>query len=236
MVHSIRYRLAVPAAALANQLLTFLRNGKRVSLSREEYRHCVFSFSQFGEDLIVSTILAERGVSRGIYVDVGAYHPQMFSNTLLLRKQGFRGVNIDMSPRKISHFQRERPEDWNVCAAVSDGVYSFETVDAGETTEAIKLVDAFDGSRYTTPLADILAKSPYADKPIDYLNIDCEGHDYSVLRSIPLETYRPIVITIEAFDAARGQATRQYLEAAGYELRAIAGLTQVFAKRAGNAG
>lgn len=231
MISSLRNRVGNAVAAMTNVILTWLRNGKPVSFTREEYRHCVFSFSQFGEDLLVRDILTGYGTIQGIYVDVGAYHPQMFSNTLLLHKAGYRGVNIDMNPHKVRMFERDRPGDWNVCAAVSDGEYAFETVHTGETTEAIELIHADEASPRTVTLASILEASPYAGRAIDYLNIDCEGHDLAVLRSIPLDTYRPKVITIEALCPRSGDETRRYLEAANYEFRAIACLTSVFVRR-----
>ena len=35
---------------------------------------------------------------------------------------------------------------------------------------------------------------------INFLNIDCEGHDYSILNSINLEFYNPDLICIETHD------------------------------------
>lgn len=71
LISSLRYRSGVVIASLANALLTRLRNGRAVNLTREEFRHCVISFSQFGEDLIVRQILFSRGIQCGTYVDVG---------------------------------------------------------------------------------------------------------------------------------------------------------------------
>lgn len=224
-------RGALFGAALANYLLTRLRNGNPVNLTREEFRHCVLSFSQFGKDLIVHQILTSRSIQRGTYVDVGAYHPAMFSNTLLLWKAGFVGVIIDMNPGKVRAFERARPRDWNVCAAVANGNYSYESVNTGDTTEAIRLVEGDERSMRTGRLDDILTASPYASKPVVYLNIDCEGHDLNVLQSLALATYRPTVITIEALNADAGEATVQYLRDAGYDWHGLAGLTHIFVRR-----
>ena len=42
-----------------------------------------YSFSQFGEDLAIRQFAIRFGLEKGIYVDVGAYHPIVVSNTLL---------------------------------------------------------------------------------------------------------------------------------------------------------
>ena len=55
-----------------------------------------------------------------IYVDVGCYHPIHWSNTLLLHKRGWKGVNVDLDKSRITEFERLRPGDYNVLAAVSD--------------------------------------------------------------------------------------------------------------------
>ena len=53
--------------------------------------HAVLSYSQEGEDLILQRIFATR--ERGFYVDVGAHHPQRFSNTYKFYRGGWRGIN-----------------------------------------------------------------------------------------------------------------------------------------------
>jgi hypothetical protein len=47
----------------------------------------------------------------GVYVDVGAFDPVQFSNTLLLRQHGWRGVNVDPNAAQIEKFRRFRPAD-----------------------------------------------------------------------------------------------------------------------------
>jgi hypothetical protein len=89
-------------AGVANGGMTLLRDRVNVKLSREEVRFSKLSFSQFGEDLAVSRWLDEQFPDAPhIYVDAGAFHPIHFSNTLLLKKRGWWGINIDMVASKI---------------------------------------------------------------------------------------------------------------------------------------
>ena len=55
---------------------------------------------------------------KGIYVDVGSYHPIRISNTLNLYKNGWTGINIDISKKTIDLFKVARPNDVNLNLAV----------------------------------------------------------------------------------------------------------------------
>ena len=57
-------------------------------------------YSQFGEDTILRELLGKK--RGGVYVDVGCYHPRKFSNTYLLHRRGWSGVNIDMEDQHCS--------------------------------------------------------------------------------------------------------------------------------------
>ena len=54
------------------------------------------------EDLIVLNYF--KDINDGYYVDVGCYHPIHLSNTFLLHKKGWNGVNIDISEYTIDLF------------------------------------------------------------------------------------------------------------------------------------
>jgi hypothetical protein len=76
------------------------------------------SYSQFGEDLWLADFFAEQPT--GLYVDVGAFDPFLFSNTLLLYRQGWHGINIEPHPDALARLQRFRPRDTNLGLAISD--------------------------------------------------------------------------------------------------------------------
>ena len=70
-------------------------------------------FSQFGEDRVLMEILKKK-MNKGFYVDVGCYHPKKHSNTYLLNKKGWKGINIDIEKKKIRVFEMARPNDINI--------------------------------------------------------------------------------------------------------------------------
>src|SRR5262249_5535323 len=86
---------------------------------RGEY--CQPSYAQEGEDLILSALLGfPDRKSKGFYVDVGAHHPRRYSNTFLFYLSGWSGINIDAMPGSMTPFQRERPRDTNIEAAIAE--------------------------------------------------------------------------------------------------------------------
>ena len=66
----------------------------------------------FGEDLIIKNFFKKK--SSGIYVDIGCYHPYDGSNTHLLFKKGWNGINIDLSELSIELFNVTRKNDLNL--------------------------------------------------------------------------------------------------------------------------
>ena len=53
-------------------------------------------YSQWGEDQFIIDFFKDK--KKGIYFDVGCFHPFMYSNTCLLHNKGWYGVNIDINP------------------------------------------------------------------------------------------------------------------------------------------
>ena len=78
-------------------------------------------YSQFGEDKILFEIIP-KNLSKGFYVDVGCFHPKKYSNTYMLHKRGWFGINIDMEEDKIKTFNLTRPNDFNYLGAISDKI------------------------------------------------------------------------------------------------------------------
>ena len=86
------------------------------------YRPKIFfprkSYSSYGEDEIILKFF--RNKKNGFYVDVGCYHPLVGSNTYLLYKKDWKGVNIDVNQLSIDLFKRARKNDENINIAISN--------------------------------------------------------------------------------------------------------------------
>jgi FkbM family methyltransferase len=167
------------------------------------------SFAQEGEDLVVARLFEQQ--ARGFYVDVGAHHPTRFSNTWLLYRRGWRGINVDATPGSMEAFRRKRPEDINLELAVSSEaghrrLYMFDEAALNSVSEELSAQRAKE-SHYSMsgtvdvlamPLRDVLSEHlPPRIDVIDLLSVDVEGHDLDVLQSNDWVKYRPRVVLVE---------------------------------------
>ncbi len=76
-------------------------------------------FHRWGRIYFSKNILLLNKIDKGFYVDVGACHPFMYSNTALLYESGWRGINIEPNPNLMKNFHNHRPLDVNVVKAIS---------------------------------------------------------------------------------------------------------------------
>lgn len=171
------------------------------------------SFSQYGEDLIISNFFKKIGVKNGTYLDIGAFHPRWLSNTHLLAKNGWSGtvVDIDQHKTKLFKFFREG------CIPVTGAVASlsspveikayffrrfFSEIDTLSEAEAIK-TKLRTGIKYderivnTYSINSILDKTIESFGKIDFINIDIEGIDEIILSEIDFSRFKITAICFE---------------------------------------
>ena len=203
---------------------------KKGPFPAEDWDHLRFSFSQFGEDLAVLSHFDKR---RGFYVDIGAHHPVRFSNTYLLHQKGWTGINVDANPNALEAFRMRRPRDINLHAALSDQVQQVEFSLYDESALCrIELKEGDPGSEgnaglpapikkialTTTTLTELLSKHLPPDQKVDFLNVDCEGHDVQVLRSNDWKRFRPELVSVEDWENGSQTTIDTLLQSQGYEL------------------
>ena len=75
------------------------------------------SVSQFGEDKFLEAHFFNQAT--GFYVDVGGFHPYMYSNTYLFYRKGWHGINIEPNPASFPAFLKHRRRDINLQLAIS---------------------------------------------------------------------------------------------------------------------
>jgi hypothetical protein len=73
-------------------------------------------YSQEGEDIKIQEYF--KNFKNGFYLDVGAYNPIRASNTYLLYKKGWEGINIDADYFSYKLFNILRPKDCNFNCAL----------------------------------------------------------------------------------------------------------------------
>ena len=204
--------------------------GERISLWHDwRTRLGEKSWSQEGEDRLLWRYFDHR--TNGFYVDVGAHHPYRFSNTCLLYKAGWRGINIDAMPGSMAKFHKHRAEDINLEVGVSETAGSAKFHIFNEP--ALNTFDAKVAEEHTRgdwrvekivevplrPLAEILDEH-CPTGIVDLLTVDAEGHDLSVLRSNDWNRFRPKVVLAESLgrtmDDLATDPCAQFMASLGY--------------------
>ncbi|MGB5027475.1 MAG: hypothetical protein WBO38_03165, partial [Chitinophagaceae bacterium] len=61
--------------------MTSIKTGLRKILVNSFFAHMRRSYSQSGEDIIVSYLFERMGIKKPTYLDIGANHPIALSNT-----------------------------------------------------------------------------------------------------------------------------------------------------------
>ncbi len=163
-------------------------------------------YGQHGEDLIIAAIFAKIGITTPSYIDLGANHPFVGSNTALLYLNGCRGVNIEANPRMIDFFESLRPEDINLNVGVADkpGKLSFYLVsdESGLNSFSKDDIEKAGAVAKETMELPVVTLDSIVDEYLggvypDFLDCDIEGLDYSVLESMSFEKSFPKVICVE---------------------------------------
>ena len=186
------------------------------------------SYSQFGEDLIIDKFF---GSFIGRYVDIGCFHPIKYNNTALLHKKGWSGYNIDLNPISIDLFNVSRKKDQNIIACLSD-IKDEVTVYIDNQFSALNSMSPENSKNFkfknikkikvNTQLFSEVVKENF-----DFLNIDCEGNDYKILKTINLKKYTPEIINIEVSEENKLDIYN-YMHDNSYKLLDIKSLSHIF--------
>ena len=165
------------------------------------------TYSMNGEDIFINNYFKKK---MGFYVDVGAYHPLELSNTFLLYKKGWGGINIDINKISVDYFNFLRPDDININIAVSNKgttktIYYQKNKSPLNTLNLKQANKRFIGDIKkrkikSETLSAIIDNTKFRGKKINFLNIDAEGSDLEVLKSLNFLRYKPELICVELID------------------------------------
>jgi FkbM family methyltransferase len=203
------------------------------------------SYSQYGEDIIIDCYFNQRGIDKGVYVDIGCYHPTWLSNTYILHKKGWNGYAIDIDKTKLRYFRLLRGRKCKTFfGAITDKADVQSEIELYKFSQAYSSIDTLDkitadkmkeqsGIPYmkvrvpTISLNQLLAKVG----KINFLNIDIEGLDEVVLLNTNINIASPEVIVFEDnVDRGGSEKVRRYLSENGYGLLFTSGGSAGYAK------
>ena len=200
----------------------------------------MISHGQNAEDVVLARALP---AANGFYVDVGAADPSVASVTRHFYERGWHGINIEPRPDAVARLQTDRPRDLNLAVAAGDAdgralLYVLDADPDQSTLDPATRESLIESGRSGHPVAVPMRTLDgiFADHGvgvIDFLKIDVEGAEESVLRGLELRRWRPSVIVIEAVRPWGRQRTdgqwRRQLEVADYWEACFDGVNLFFA-------
>lgn len=180
------------------------------------------SYAQCGEDLLVAFVLELIHGKRPMrYLDVGANHPFYLSNTALLYAAGGQGTLVEPDPYLAGLLRSKRSRDSVLqCGVHFSGesqadFYIMEppTLNTFSRQEMERYVEMGHPLSQTmrVELMDINAIMEQAG-PLDFMNLDVEGLDKSILEMINWEQFRPTCICVETISYETTEEPRKLRE------------------------
>ncbi len=204
------------------------------------------SYSQCGEDLIVKYVFDAVGIANPVYIDIGAHHPFRLNNTALLYESGSRGINVEPDPELFRPFPSERPHDvnLNIGIGIEPGEADFYVMNAPtlntfskeaaekcekETQYKIRKIVKIKADTYSN-----LVTRHLHGQPPDFLSVDVEGLDETLIKNINFKHEAPKVICVETITfSERGRGVKQtgiiaFLQSEGYIYYADTNINSIF--------
>jgi FkbM family methyltransferase len=217
------------------------------------YHSARASWSQQGEDMIIDFVFKwQLGQSLPSYLDIGANHPYLLSNTYFFYKKGCTGVNIEPDPDLMEGIKTCRPNDINLNVGVGEksavldfycmsqstlNTFSKTTADAYQasktfgnpTIKSVKKIDVITAN-------EVLEKY-FIEKEMYFISIDVEGLDEEIVRSIDYDKYKPTLLCVETLLRTKdGGLVKQdgittHLESQGYFVYADTGVNTIYIRK-----
>lgn len=201
-------------------------------------------YSENGEDIFLQQRIFPSKIN-GFYVDVGAFHPKLLSNTYGLHKRGWRGINIEPNADALKLFRKYRKGDVNLqvgVATVPGTATYYRFSHAGCNTLSPEYAEHMNKKSWSVPtvteqivcerLDSIFAKHVPHGQTIDLLDVDVEGRDLDVLKSNDWARFRPLIVMVEdamfVVDEPNKSEIYMFMHDQRYKLVAFFGTTLVF--------
>lgn len=193
-------------------------------------KYSKISYSQCGEDLIISPIFDALGIQKPSYIDIGAHDPIYLSNTYLLYLNGSSGVCIEPNPALHSNIKNRRKRD--ICLNMGVGIAAATEAQfycmSSSTLSSFSREDAERMASYGNEKIEKIITIPlisfeevikqYLLVCPNFVSLDVEGMDLAILKSIDLTKYRPQVFCVETLTYTENKTEQKILPTINYML------------------
>lgn len=231
-------------------------SGMKKLLTNIFFPHVRRSYSQSGEDIIISDLFGRLGIQHPGYLDIGANEPVALNNTYRLYRRGCKGVCVEPNPdlyKKLSAkrkrdvcihagvaFDERREADFYLFSGKAHGLSTFSKQEAEfwEHTGNVEVGKFKPSAVIKTPLVNIndLMQKYFSPHP-NLVSMDVEGLDLQIAETIDFNKFKPEVFCIETlWFAENNKETKNYtliefFKSKGYFIYADTYINSIFCRK-----
>lgn len=205
--------------------------------------------SQYGQDRYIAEQVFP-GKTDGFFVDIGAHDGVTFSNSKHFEELGWTGVCVEPNPHVFQQLKENRSCDCvNACVSETSGELEFATVTSQSESDFTNMlsgiVDKYDKRHRRRFEAEVAAGGGKVETirvssltfnecvqpgtQIDFVSIDTEGAELSVLQSIDFAAVDIKCFVIE--NNYKENTIAEFMASKGYGLDATIKVDQVFLRK-----
>ncbi len=199
-------------------------------------KNCIISYASEQEDFVLYQMLSH--IENGFYVDVGCSDANWGNVTRLFYDKGWKGINIDPFKPRMEHYDLIRPNDINLCMAISNKAGDFKIwLKDTSTTFDEETVERLGRENFTESVVKVATLNQIFERHCQYrdvhfLKIDVEHHEAQVLECLDLRKYRPFALCVESTlpysTTPCWQEWEPLLFAHGYEFMTMRGVCRYY--------
>ena len=189
------------------------------------------SYSSNKEDVIIDILTGFK--QNGVYIDVGANHPDIISVTKKFYDRGWSGVNIEPNYDNYLLFLEKRKRDINLNFGIAEkeGEADFffkpnaTTAESTGFTFSKKVYDERGHDLKSKKVKMMPLRKVFEDNglvSVDFINIDTEGFENEVLKSNDWKKYKARVLCVE------GKGYDKFLKQFGYKKALFDGINTYY--------
>ena len=206
------------------------------------------SYSQAGEDAVVSFLFSDYGIRNIKYLDLGTNIPNFGNNTYAFYKRGSTGVCVEADASLIENIKKIRSRDKVINAGVAPqngeadfyvfnepAISTFDKEEAqfreGQGNYQIERVVKVPLITINKIIEDNFETYPH------FLSVDIEGLDLMVLKTLDFEKYPIPAICVETCTYSenhirpKDSSIKDYMETRGYEVYADTYINTIFVNK-----
>lgn len=163
-----------------------------------------------------------HGKTNGFFVEAGANHPTLRSQTFLLEQRGWKGILVEPIAEKFELIRQERPKSRAFRLALGApeqrGRAKFSVAAGNDEASGLVVNAEVRVARVeeveVKTLDDVLAEA--GNPKLDLVSIDVEGTELDVLRGFDLARHRPAILLVE--DHLQKMQVHRHITRNGYRL------------------